>query len=593
MQQQNPPAGLLSRFTRLKPMVLALAVASVAVTGCASKEETFDPRGLGNNERAASKEFVPAKLKPLPTTLQSQYLPDENGNFNPNAPKEAPVKEPLVPANKVVRLGLREVTQRAVMHNLAVRVSGYQPAIDESRVTEAEARFDPEAFANVTFIADRSGVSRQINSPNSDQLQFETGLRQLLPSGGQVQLSYKPTRVNLIDEPTAGAGTNSYWASEIKLELTQPLLQNFGNDVNQARIVINRFNQRISILDFRKDLEDTISKIEEGYWRLYQAQRTQAILEALLQRTIDTADIVSKRFGQDVTLEQISTSVSRVESARADLIRARQRVKDLSDELKSLMNDPDYPIASETLVLTSDEPLLSPITFDFVDSVNTALINRFDLAQQQIRIESAGVSLNVAKNNKLPQLNVVGSIGTVGGGQRSGGTGLAPRVENSSWSNAVDENFNGDADLNWSLGLQFTQKLSNREANSIYRRAQLQRQQAITSYQQLIEQASFEVKTATRDVETNWQAIGQTRAAKFAAAKALDVVVDRETNGGQALSPDFIERKLQRQQELANAEQAEAEAAALYNIALSKLEQRKGTLLRYNNVILDEKMFQH
>ena len=70
------------------------------------------------------------------------------------------------------------------------------------------------------------------------------------------------------------------------------------------------------------------------------------------------------------------------------------------------------------------------------------------------------------------------------------------------------------------------------------------------------------------------------------------VVNDREA-GGEILRPDFIERKLQRQQELANAEQAEAEAAAQYNIALSTLERRKGTLLRYNNVILDERMFKH
>ncbi|MDB5326480.1 MAG: putative efflux system outer membrane protein [Phycisphaerales bacterium] len=567
---------------------LILATAFVTITGCASNEQRFDPRSLGNSEREGATSFKAEPLKPLPTTLQSQFLPDDNGNLNPNAPREAPVKKELAPPSAVVRMPLREVTQRAVANNLAVRVSGYQPAIDETRITEADARFDPEAFANVTFIADRTAPSNALTVPNNDQLQIETGLRQLLPSGGQVELSYKPTHVNVQDDNSSaaprGIGQNGYWTSQIQLQLTQPLLQNFGNEVNQARIVINRYNQRISILDFRKDLEDTISKVEEGYWRLYQAQRTQAILEALLQRTIDTADIVSKRFGQDVTLEQISTSVSRVESARADLIRARQRVKDLADELKSLMNDPQYPVASETLILAADDPLLSPITFDFKDSIDTALVNRFDLAQQQLRIESAGVSLNVAKNNQLPQLNVVGSIGTFGGGQRDG--------FNQQYGQALHDNFDGDADINWSLGLQFTQKLGNREANAIYRRAQLQRLQAIASYQQLIEQASFEVKTATRDVETNWQAIGQTRSARFAAAKALDVVVDRETNGGQALSPDFIERKLQRQQELANAEQAEAEAAALYNIALSKLEQRKGTLLRYNNVILDEKMYQ-
>ncbi|MGC4030726.1 MAG: TolC family protein [Tepidisphaeraceae bacterium] len=508
----------------LVPALYALSMAAslVSVTGCASDEPRFDPRAAGNHERRASKEFTAEPLKPLPTTLSSPFLPDENGNVN--APATPPVaSRPIAPADKIKRLSLREITQRSVEHNLNVRVSGYQPAIDESRVTEAEARFDPEAFAGVTYTADRSAPSSQINVPNNDQLQFELGLRQLLPSGGQVELSWKPTRVNLADAATSQFGDNTYWTSAVQLQITQPLLQNFGNEVNQARIVINRYNQRISVLDFRKDLEELIQNIEETYWRLYQAQQTQAILEGLLQRTIDTADIVSKRFGQDVTLEQISTSVSRVESARADLIRARQRVKDLGDQLKGFMNDPDYPIASETVILCADEPLLTPISFDFADSINTALVNRFDLGQQQLRIESADVTLKVARNNELPQLNVVGAIGTVGGGQRDeivGDTGTGENFNNASLDEAIRGGFNGEADINWSLGLQFTQKLGNREAKAISRRAQLQRQQAIVSYQALIETATLEVKTATRDIATNWQAIGQTRSAKLAAEKA-------------------------------------------------------------------------
>ena len=568
---------------------VALAAALVTFAGCAQNDGVPDLRALGNPERTASRTFQPEPLRPLPTTLQSEFVPNPDGTFpTTRASYDEPVRRPIAPANKIVHLRLREITQRAVEHNLQVQVSGYQPAIDETRITEADARFDPEAFAGVTYTVDRTAPSRTINVPNNEQLQFEAGLRQLLPSGGQVELSYKPTRVNTADDPTAPQyGDNTYWTSLLQLQITQPLLQNFGNDVNQARIVINRYNQRISVLEFRKDLEEMIQNTEETYWRLYQAHRTQAILEALLQRTLDTAKVLSDRYGQDVTLEQISASVSRVESARADLIRARQRVKDLGDQLKGFMNDPQYPISGDTVILCADEPLDVPITFDFTDSVQTALVNRFDLGQQQLRIESAGVSLSVARNNQLPQLNLVGSIGKSGGGQNFNGP------FNATLGQANGDIFDADADLSYSIGLQFTYHFGNREANAIFRRAQLQRMQAITSYEQLVQQASLEVKTATRDIESNWQAIAQTRAAKFAADKALSVVIDREVNAGQALTPDFVERKLQRQQDLANAEQAEAEAQAQYNIALSTLERRKGTLLRYNNVILDEKMFKH
>ena len=39
--------------------------------------------------------------------------------------------------------------QRAVLYNHDVKVAGYQPAIDASRVVEAEANFDPVLFGQV------------------------------------------------------------------------------------------------------------------------------------------------------------------------------------------------------------------------------------------------------------------------------------------------------------------------------------------------------------------------------------------------------------------------------------------------------------
>ena len=71
----------------------------------------------------------------------------------------------------------------------------------------------------------------------------------------------------------------------------------------------------------------------------------------LLDRTIDTAEILFKRRQQDVTRVQISQANASVEQRRATLIRARARVRDLSDRLKQLMNDPSIPVSSATLIL--------------------------------------------------------------------------------------------------------------------------------------------------------------------------------------------------------------------------------------------------
>jgi len=49
-----------------------------------------------------------------------------------------------------------------------------------------------------------------------------------------------------------------------------------------------------------------------------------------------------------------------------------------------------------------------------------------------------------------------------------------------------------------------------------------------------------------------------------------------------------VQLMLARQEVLAQTERQEAAAISNYNIAISRLELSKGTLLRYNNVLIEE-----
>src|SRR5436190_3574260 len=82
------------------------------------------------------------------------------------------------------------------------------------------------------------------------------------------------------------------------------------------------------------------------------------------------------------------------------------------------MQDPDYPISSPTIIMPAERPLEEPVHFDSQDVIDTALANRFELGEQQLRVDSAFTALKVGKNNILPQLNAVGSIDFEGLGAR-------------------------------------------------------------------------------------------------------------------------------------------------------------------------------
>jgi outer membrane protein TolC len=499
---------------------------------------------------------------------------------NANDPRPTPLPTTAQAVGSVVRMSLRDLVQLAAANSLQVRVANYQPAVDQARVIEAEARFDPTFFANANY-ANQSSLVASPSNPNGGNTAFETmtfasGIKQDLPNGGQVQLQYQ---VQHVERATLFPGSNfadfgnGLWESNLALQITQPLLRNFGAEVNQARITVARNTQRVSILDARLQLEKTLAEIEEIYWQLVQAERELAIQEELYNQTVSTSVLLQQRAGQDVTLVQLTQSNAALQSRNLSLMDARNRLRTLSHELKRRVNDPNMPVASATVILPDDRPVETPIKFDLAEQIESALMNRAELAQQQIRIDSASVVYKAAQNNVLPQLNLVGSIG-----YRSADTQVGV---------SIASDFN-DAREEFSIGLQLEVPLGNREPRAILRRTGLQRSQAIMQYKDLIEQVTQEVRTAHDNLYTAWERLGAARQALFAAQASLDAIQQEQDVGNAPLTPEFVNRKLNAQEVLAQARREDARAATDYNTNISTLERAKGTLLKYDNVIMAE-----
>lgn len=561
---------------RSRSLALLAACGALALAGasCAPEPAPFDAVAQQRNERISASDPQARPMRPLPTTLENDYIPVTEGE--PRPPHSPPATGPSFDVGPEVRIPLRELAQLAVANNFDVKVAAFQPAIDANRIIEAEANFDPTFFSDVTFQRDDNRAPGEIGSQNTPLASpfnnrdlistADAGLKQNLESGGQVQLKYTAAQHNFDPDQFI---PNTYDTSGLVLQLTQPLLKNFGADVNRAQITIAQQNRRISMLEFRKQVETTMRDLETAYWQLVDAERGVKIDEELLADTIKTADILERRVGQDVTRVQLSQANASVETRRASLIRSKAHVRDLSDQIKALINDPDLPVSGGTLVLPADQPLEQAVHFDLPDQVNTAMQNRFELGEQQLKIDTATTTLMVAKNFLLPQLNFVGSLGSQG--------------LDASFGQAIDN----QGHVSYSAGLQFEVPIGNREARAIYRRSALARDQAITSYQSEVEKVTLDVKTAMREVQTTWDEMYQRRKATFAQADSL-LALDQREEGGEPLTPTFVQLKLDTQGTLAQARHDESTAVSNYNNALAQLEFVKGTILRYNNVVLQE-----
>ena len=570
---------------------LAAAVLAGVSTGCVQTPDPFDPWLAVKAGETGDTTVKTPRYGPLDEVLRPDYVPGEAASRPAGSDR---VFDPRANAPSV-RITLQEIIHRTVLNNLDIRVARYDTAIDETRTLEALANFDPQFFSDLSFTrvdkqtpgvdsAIPTGAASAFN--NSTQqfagivtrfdlealTTFDVGFRQNLTAGGKIEL--KQTVANTWFNPPRGL-LNPYYENDLTLTLNQPLLQNFGVAVNTARITISRNNQRVSLLDFRKTVEDTLLKVEQYYWQLVQADRDETTLKKLVAQSEETERTLHQRSlqGQDVTAVQLLQAESATRDRQFQLLQTQLQIGNLSDQLKQLMMDPVYPVQSNLVIRPGDPGSNEYLHFNFDDQLETAFENRLELGQQQVRIESAEIAVDVARNGLLPQLNLT-LEGTVDGLAR----GFSGAFNN-------EGNFNHDG---FTSGLQFVLPLGNRAARSIWERALLQRLQAIASYGSLIRSVTLDVKTAARQIEVSYIQLQTARAAVLTYQKLIESVQKQITSGDTPLTDTVIFDLLQFQQQLSNAEQREHQASSDYNYAIAQLEKAKGTILRYNNVLLEQ-----
>jgi hypothetical protein len=179
--------------------------------------------------------------------------------------------------------------------------------------------------------------------------------------------------------------------------------------------------------------------------------------------------------------------------------------------------------------------------------------------------------MRVGRNNTLPSLNAVFSVGL---------QGLEEDL-----ADAVTNQF-GFENLNYGLGIELEVPIGNRAARGILQRAFNQRLQAITAMAGLREQAKLAIATAQSDVATSYAILARRQEAVQLRETFVDVIDAEE--GLRPLTQEFISFKLSAIEDLSRARSQELQALTSYNEQIAILEREKGTLLRYMNVTVAE-----
>lgn len=478
-------------------------------------------------------------------------------------------------AQGYVPVSLSGAIRSALERNLALQFARLQPAIAEAQVVAAQAAFDATLFSNLDWTNQDQPrtVTRQGNQTfgvNSDQrttITNATGIRRTLASGGQFTLQQD---INYGDVNTDGQGQSPNPAVELAwtLRFDQPLLRGFGADVTSAQVRINRNAERDQIAALKRDLIRTATDTERTYWQLVQAVQDLQVLQRLYERGVTVRDQVLERRNIDAGPAQISDARARVETRRANVIRAQNALRAASDSLKVLINDPEAPIGSEVLLLPVDRPVDAPVSFSLVDALTTAVQNRPELQQAILSIDNTSIRQEVADNARLPRLDI--RFQTRIAGQQND---LGEAYEDASDGAFID----------YLIGLQFEQPIGNRQAEASYRQRRHERKQATIAYANAVQTVFQEVKRTLRLIVTNHQLIEQTRVSRYAETENLRAFeIEKQILRGSDVQT--LDLEFRRQESLAQAERDEIQALADFNIAVAQFYAAMGTALERNNV---------
>lgn len=493
-----------------------------------------------------------------------------------------------------VAMSLLEAVQLAVKNNLEVQFARVLPAVSEAQITEAEAAFDAIYFATGEFqkLDTPQPPSRieQFGSVQEDQRSFTTGLRKPLTTGGQVELSTrftrnsrKPSFFSITDPQGSSIRFDPFYETNVSASLTQPLLRNFGSDVNRAQIVLATNARHEAVEDLHRQLLTTIAATEQAYWDLVFARHRLLIQLRLLERTKVDRDRLKQRERFDVSPVRLTEANSFVEIRLADVIQTRQLVRQASDALKRLINSPKLSLAGEQLIIPVETPADLPVTFSLLDAVTTALEHRPEVQRALLEIKDASIRQRVADNQRLPVLNLAATVRY---------NGVTTEDDEKNLGAAYDSLTDGDF-IDYLLTAQFEVPIGNRGPEAVYQQQVLNRRAAVIRYQNAAQLVVQEVKDALRGLVGSYQLIGATRAARRAAADNLRAIEEQE-EAGVALTPEFLlDLKLSTQQRLADTEIQEIQALTQYNTAISRFYQAMGTLLERNGILFEDDVLEN
>jgi outer membrane protein len=487
----------------------------------------------------------------------------------PASPLIPPQQEPQESetAPRVLQLTLEDALALAVRNNLDLQIEHLATDAAHHDAVGSWGAFDP--VLTVTGSGSQTD-SQQTNAfagasvVEDDDLRLNSSLSIPFRTGATLDLSFDHTN----------AETNSRFATFdvsttdiLTAALTQPLLKGAWrryttSDQRTLEILLEVQREREREIRAR-----TLLDVSNGYWDLVSAEEELAVREVAVELGNQQLAQDQRRLevgaGTEVDVLQSETNVAQQEELR---LQADYALRQARDTLRRMLAPKprgsydeyldawDWPI--ETLTELPDSA--AALFIDWRASLQSAIDRRPELAQRRLNIETAEITLQRSRSERLPRLDL--NLSTSGRG----------------FSADPDEAF--DIAAGWDFpshaaSLTFSMPIFNRTASNAERSARSSLRGSRLQYERAELDVLLEVRTAVNEVGRQREAVTAAIKSRSLAQRQLEAEETRQQVG---LSTTF--QVLEFQEDLAQALSTEVTAKASHAKAQANLSFVEGRL---------------
>lgn len=493
----------------------------------------------------------------------------------------------------------------------------YDPAIVETTpfvgVENALAAFDAQWSTNFFYqhndrqqnVLPRGVVTsffRQIFVQNTST--FNTQLTKVTAQGGQFTVRNNIV-YDLNNNPTRQVAKD--WNVNYEFAFNQPLLAGAGAEFNRIAgptnpftqipggapqspgfdgVVLARVNVDIALSEFEAGVRDLVNDTEQAYWELSFAWRN---LE-----TANTALNSARQTWQKVHVLYLTGArggeAKEEAQVREQFYQFKSQAQTLLNELFRAENRLRYIIGlSECdgrLIRPIDRPTIAKVDFNWREVLEETLARNLNLRRQRWRIKEAELQLIAAKNLILPRVDLNGTYRWLGLGDNLFGRRdfvFSPSDPFALTGSSALQTLASGQFQEWQLGVQSTMTVGFRRELATVRHYQLQQARARARLQDMELEISHQLADALRQMILNYE-LTQTNFNRTLAADTQVEAVQAAFDAGTVVLDQLLEAQRRR----AESQVSFFRTLLDYQRAIITIHYRKGSLLEYNNVYLQE-----